>query len=201
MIVGGGKPKVVVDQYNRLAVQRSPRLAKAINNCQPASSNNAGEWRGLFDFNPDEDRYGTRAAEVLEAGIFTTDCQPVQTLQRNHEYLIRVKVQYLEDMPAGIVAYTIKDPVGTILCGTNTLFQKVDMGMMSQYAVVIITFRQRILLNPGEYLLCVGVAGNEGGEYVVYDRRFDYLPFQVVSSEPRVGLFDVDSVIEWIRAN
>ena len=41
----------------------------------------------------------------------------------------------------------------------------------------------------------------EGGEYVVYDRRFDYLPFQVVSDERCVGLFDVESIIEWARGN
>ena len=75
------------------------------------------------------------------------------------------------------------------------------MGLMGKNDVVVVSFRQRIRLNAGEYLLCLGVTTNEGGEYVVYDRRFDYLPFQVVSDERCVGLFDVDSIIEWARGN
>jgi teichoic acid transport system ATP-binding protein len=200
-----GSPKFVIDRYNRLMSQRGGVIGEAAINgklaiSQQSSSKNV-EWHGLFRINPNEDRYGTKKAEILEAGVFTTDHQPAQALQQNHEYLIKVKVQHHENMPAGIVAYTIKDPKGTILCGTNTLIQRIEMGLMGNKDVVVVTFRQRVRLNPGEYLLCIGVAGYEGVEYVVYDRRFDYLPFQVVSDEPRVGLFDVESVIEWARGN
>jgi len=198
-----GRPKMVVDEYNKIATQKKVHLARVEDHANPESSsplpNKLVEWQGLFDINPGEDRYGTRKAEILEAGIFTTDRQPVQTLQRNREYLIVVKVRYHEEMPAGIVAYSIKDPQGMILCGTNTHFQNIELGMMSQYEVAVVTFRQRMMLNSGEYLLCLGVAAHEDGEYIVYDRRFDYMPFQVVSREPRVGLFDAESVVEWVR--
>ena len=205
MLAREGSPKSVIDQYNRLMSQRGGTVGEVANNAKRGlsqlSRSKRIEWHGLFCINPNEDRYGTKKAEILEAGIFTVGHQPAQTLQQNQEYLIKVKVQHHDDMAAGIVAYTIKDPKGTILCGTNTLIQRIDMGVMGKNDVVVVTFRQRLRLNSGEYLLCVGVAAYEGGEYVVYDRRFDYLPFQVVSDEICVGLFDVESVIEWARGN
>ncbi|MBI4525722.1 MAG: ABC transporter ATP-binding protein [Deltaproteobacteria bacterium] len=205
LLIVEGAPKTAVDEYNRLIVLRRGLDAETgldgnNSSTQPPPSKEI-EWRGLFRVNPNEDRYGTKKAEILEAGIFTLEHKPVQILQRNQKYLIKVKVRHHEDMPAAIVAYTIKDPKGTILCGTNTLFQNIDMGRMGKDDVIVVTFRQPIRLNPGDYLLCIGSASYEEGEYVVYDRRYDYMPFQVVSNEPRVGLFDVESVIEWIQGN
>ena len=53
----------------------------------------------------------------------------------------------------------------------------------------------KILVN----LLSVGAAAYEGEEYVVYDRRFDYMAIQILSDKRSVGLFDVESKIEWER--
>ena len=201
--VGDGTPKDMVDQYNRLMSQRG-----SFTSTRPGNRDSEGiklspsreiEWGGLFQVNPNEDRYGSRKAEILEAGIFTLDNMAVQKLERNREYLTKLKVRYNQAMPAAIVAYTIKDTNGVILCGTNTLFQNIDMGWMGKGDVVVVTFKQVMRLNPGNFLLCVGSANYEDSEYVVYDRRFDYLSFEVVSSQQRVGIFDSDCEIEWAR--
>jgi len=34
---------------------------------------------------------------------------------------------------------------------------------------------------------------------MIYDRRFDYLPFQIIGKAPRIGVFDPESVVEWER--
>jgi teichoic acid transport system ATP-binding protein len=202
--VGDGTPKDVIDQYNRLMNQRGASTNVRLEthevkvNLLPSSTEI--EWSGLFRVNPNEDRYGSKKAEILETGIFTSDNLAVQVLERSREYAIKIKVRHNEAMPAAIVAYTIKDPKGVILCGTNTLFQSIDMGWMERGEVAVVTFRQIMRLNPGSFLLCVGSANYEDGEYVVYDRRFDYLPFEVVSTQQRVGIFDSDAVIEWTRS-
>ena len=161
MLAGEGGPKSVIDRYNRLMSERDGVIGEAANNGKRALSqlSRSKKLSGMDSFAliPTKTGMGQKQAEVLEAGIFTTDNQPAQTLQQNQEYLIKVKVQYHEDMPAGIVAQTIKDPKGTVLCGTNTLFQRIDMGLMGKDDVVVVSFRQRIRLNAGEYLLCVGV--------------------------------------------
>jgi teichoic acid transport system ATP-binding protein len=192
-----------VNLYNRVATSndshqggQKPLLGKSTFD---SSSIGPNDWFQYFELNLSEDRYGSQKAEILEAGIFTLDNFPIQKLERNQEYLIKIKVRYNSTIPAAIVAYTIKDHRGVVLCGTNTLFQGVEMGIMKASDVIVVAFRQSIRLNPGKFILCVGCANYENGEYVVYDRRFDYLFFDVVSSEPRVGLVDLDSTIEWTR--
>jgi teichoic acid transport system ATP-binding protein len=202
-VIGNGTPKVVVDQYNKMITEGETKNDVPLGNravvVDPSSPSKHIEWNGLFNVNPNEDRYGTKKVEILEAGIFTISDLPAQILERNQEYFIKVKVRHNDQMPGPIVAYVIKDAKGTILCGTNTSYQDMDMGWMSAGDVIVVTFRQTLRLNPGEYMLCVGSAAYEEGEYVVYDRRYDYMSFRVFSDEPRAGIFDAESAIEWCR--
>ncbi len=197
-----GSPKVVVDQYNKLIVSKqgpdAPQISVAgiVGNSILSKQQ---DWQGLFRLNANEDRYGPRTAEILEAGIFNVTGGPVQALQRNNEYVIKVKVRHNESMPAAVIAFSIKDSRGTVLCGTNTLYQNVDMGWMDAGDVVVVTFKQVMRLNAGQYLLSLGCGSFRNGEYVVYDRRYDYMSLDIVSVEPRVGLFDPESLIEWAR--
>jgi teichoic acid transport system ATP-binding protein len=203
IIVAEGGPKEVVDRYNRIIVTDDSQTSgeSKSRNEQSRESSGIGEivWTQYFKLNPYEDRYGSKKAEILEAGIFTPDNNPVQVIQRNQEYVIKIKARHNEAMPAAIVAYTIKDPRGIVLCGSNTLFQGVHMGWMNEADVVVVAFRQSIRLNPGKFFLCVGLANYENYKYVVYDRRFDYMSFEVVGTQQRVGLFDLDSTVEWAR--
>ena len=89
---------------------------------------------------------------------------PVQILERNQEYFIKVKVRHNEQMPVLIVAYLIKNTKGAVLCGTNTIYQNVDLGWMAEGNVIVVTFRQTLRLNPDDYLLCVGSAAYEDDE-------------------------------------
>lgn len=196
-------PKGVVARYNRMITtegRTSHSIGADIGQKLNKSPSNEMEWEGLFKVNPREDRYGSKTAEVLEAGLFTTDARPVQVLERNKEYLIMVKLRHNKSMPAAIVSFLLKDAKGTVLCGTNTLHQNIDMSWMESGDVIVVTFRQIIRLNPGDYWLCVGAAGYENGGYVVYDRRFDIMTFQVLSEHQRAGIFDSDSSVEWTRS-
>jgi teichoic acid transport system ATP-binding protein len=204
-LVAEGRPKPVIDEYNRLIAAKSIKAFVSRNGqndqpiLQPSSPIKEIEWQGLFKLNPNEDRYGSKRAEILEAGIFTPDHKPVQILERNQEYLIKVKVRHNDRMPAAITAFSIKDLKGTILCGTNTLYQEVKIGHLEKGEVIVVTFRHKIKINPGEYLLSVGAAIYENGDYVVYDRRFDYMAIRIIADQLRVGIFDPEAVIEWTQ--
>jgi ABC-type polysaccharide/polyol phosphate transport system ATPase subunit len=204
IVVAEGGPKEVVDRYNRVIVIDNSSQTSGQSKSrkeQSRESSGIGEivWAQYFKLNPYEDRYGSKKAEILEAGIFTLDNNPVQVTERNQEYVIKIKVRHNEAMPAAIVAYTIKDPRGIVLCGSNTLFHGVDMGRMNEGDVIVVAFKQSVRLNPGKFFLCVGLANYENDKYVVYDRRFDYMSFEVVGTQQRVGLFDLDSTVEWTR--
>lgn len=200
-LIREGVSKEIVDHYNRLASLKGELETPAVLTNRNASRrlrvSKEVEWSKLFRINPSETRYGSRKSEILEAGIFTPDGSAAQALERNKEYLIRVKLRHNEAMPAAIVSFVIKDPRGTVLCGTNTSFQNAAMEFMKGGDVAVLTFTQRIRLNPGEYLLSVGSQELAPDGYVVHDIRIDYLTFQVTGEERRHGYFDPDSIITW----
>jgi len=196
-----GTPKTAVDAYHRMISNSRPKSYASVANRADETRSVARaktiEWDGWFKVNPNEDRYGSLKAEILEAGIFDLEGAPIQVIERSHEFLIKIKLRHNESMMAAVAAYSIKDAKGLILCGTNTMFQNIEMGQVERGAVVLVVFRQIARLNAGAYLLSVGCGAWETGEYVVYDRRFDYMPLQIVEASQRVGLFDPESEIEW----
>ena len=196
-IHASGSPKDVVDEYNRLIVNcsgRSPDVGTATD--APLEIGREKQWEGMFQVNHNENRYGNGKAEIFEAGIFDVDGRPLQTLMQRDTYEFRLKIRFKDTIHEPIFAYTIKDVKGLDISGTNTLYQNVETGTVNDGDVFLATFKTKILLNSGGYLLSVGCAGLENGGYVVYERRYDYMAFDVVSDRAAVGLVDLDSEIE-----
>jgi teichoic acid transport system ATP-binding protein len=204
-----GAAKEVVDTYNRLLVEQVGKPAKKEVGDSPDkrtedNSSEACETRLLkhmksseqeFQLNPDENRYGNGKASVDNVGIYNLAGKPRQILRHGERYLIAMQVSFSEIIENPIFAYTIKDVKGFDISGTNTFFHDIDTGTVKSGESFSITFEQKILLNAGPYLLSFGCAGFENGEYVVYDRRYDLITFEVVSDRPSVGIFDLDAQI------
>ncbi len=192
----------VVDEYNRLLVNcsKKDRKVKKIDRRKKAISGDKGtntrlEWEGMFKTNPQENRYGNGGATILEAGIFDLDGNGVQTMIKGKEYEFRMRVLFHKRVTNPILAYTIKDIKGFDITGTNTLFQTIDTGTFDPEDIVSVTFRHKMILGAGGYLLSFGCAGFENDNYVIFERRYDYMTFEVVSEKPNVGFLDLESVI------
>ena len=119
----------------------------------------------------------------------------MQTLIKGEWYNFRFKTRFNDTITNPIFAYTIKDVKGFDITGTNTLFQNIDTGIYHDGDVVLSEFKQQISLGQGGYLLSFGCAGHKNGEYIVYERRYDYLAFDVISKQGNVGFFDLNSEI------
>ena len=198
-LVRSGKAKEVVDLYNRMLVEESSGEDEE----QPGSGQGmAGKLLAhqkasehSFTFNPDENRYGNGRAEIVRVGIFDQEGKAHQTLRHGQVYDIVIEARANTKLENPILAFTIKDVQGFDLCGTNTFFHNMETGRVQPGEVVRATFRQRILLNAGSYLLSFGCAAFEQGEYVVYDRRYDLMSFEVIAERQSVGFFDLDSTV------
>ena len=59
-----------------------------------------------------------------------------------------------------------------------------------------ITFKQRMTLQGGEYLLSFGLTGYEGSDFTVYHRLYDAVNITVVSDKDTVGYYDMESKVE-----
>ena len=58
-----------------------------------------------------------------------------------------------------------------------------------------ITFRQRMTLQGGEYLISLGVTGYRGDTFQVYHRLYDVINVTVVSDKNTVGFYDMESEV------
>ena len=74
--------------------------------------------------NPELLEYGTNAAKIVE--YYITDDKGIHTTAviKGQEFTIHMKVDFAEDVPAPIFAFTIKNIKGTEITGTNTMVEK-----------------------------------------------------------------------------
>jgi teichoic acid transport system ATP-binding protein len=200
-----GSAKEVADEYNRMQFKASCKiannssLAKGSDLTATIGVDQGQEWRGLFLVNPKENRYGNGLAKIVGAGIFSLDDKPVQSLWKGQDYDFRMKVMFNAKIEDPVFAYTIKDIKGFDISGTNTMFQKIDTGKFKANDQVLVSFRQNMILSAGSYLISFGCAGYENGEYVIYERRYDYMVFEVLSDRANVGFLDLESKITMQR--
>lgn len=148
-----------------------------------------------YQINPNENRYGNGKAEIIDIGIEALDKESQHSFLHGNRYRFWFKTLFHEELHDPITAFTIKDVKGFDLTGTNTLFKNKSIGKVVQGDIILTEFEHKMLLNPGGYLLSFGCAGFEDGEYVVYDRRYDVITFDVISDKSSVGFFDLNSSI------
>ena len=106
-----------------------------------------------------------------------------------------MKVKINEDIDAPIFACSVKNVRGVEITGTNTLVSKSFDGSVKKGEEIEISFKQKMMLQGGEYLISLGCTGFEKGEFTVYHRLYDILSINVISDSDTVGFFDSDSKI------
>lgn len=198
-----GTPQEVIDRYNKLILDYShaDRHNEPVY-CELEQHGAAAarrKERDPFHLNPEENRYGNGKATIEHVGLYTHDGQPAQALKQMEEYEIRIRIVFHEQINNPVVAYIIKDVKGMDITGTNTLYHHIETGTCEAGQWLTVSFFQRMLLSGGGYLLSVGCAGYDRGEYVVYERRYDVLPFEVAARIPCVGVVDLDATITLSR--
>ena len=94
-----------------------------------------------------------------------------------------------------IVSYTLKTLKGVDITGTNTMFEKMNIGRLNPGDERVITFKQNMSLQGGQYLLSFGSTRYEGDEFCVSHRLYDVINLSVVSQQNTVGFYDMDSEV------
>ena len=92
--------------------------------------------------------------------------------------------------------HTIKNKYGVEITGTNTMFEKAFLDPVGKGEVKTVSFRQKVDLQGGEYLLSLGVTGYEEENFTVYHRLYDVMNMTVVSDKNTVGYYDMNSSIQ-----
>jgi ABC-type polysaccharide/polyol phosphate transport system ATPase subunit len=189
-LVATGSPKYVVDCYRH-------RLGEADGAHQYVTHRKTGDWTGLFNLNGLETRYGNRAHEITEAGIFTTANRPTQTLHHGEICSIRIRLTHRRKPSRSFVSFVIKDIKGQPLMGSTSEWESAPPPATPLDDGSEAVFQFPMLLNSGSYLLSVGIQSRTAlGEIVANDHRTDYLIFEVIGHD-RHGIFCAPLECQW----
>ncbi|MCI8669070.1 MAG: ABC transporter ATP-binding protein [Lachnospiraceae bacterium] len=151
------------------------------------------KWQDYMLVNPNSQIYGDERAEIIDFGIFDENGEITNTIYKFKEFSVRMKIRFNETIENPIFAFSIKDIKGTELTGTNTIIEKTDTGVIRQGEEAEIEFRQKMILQGGQYLLLLGCTGFERDNLVVYNRLYDICCINVIADKTTVGYFDLDS--------
>ncbi len=152
-------------------------------------------WKTGLTLNEQKLKYGDGLAEIADVGLFDHNGELTSLILKGKPFTLKMKVRFAEEVTAPIFAFTIKDSKGTELTGTNTLIEDCQVETAKAGEEYVISFRQNMSLQGGEYLLSLGCTGFEGGEFVVHDRLYDVVNITVISNKNTVGVYDMNSKV------
>lgn len=205
--LGEGSPKEMIDIYKQVLVgQYEPNFDAHDELLDDEQIKDAAKKASKDGKSDSEEGYKANDVEALEYGskkaviteYFLTDEHGKRSnaIIKGTEFTIHMRVEFTEDVEAPIFAFTFKNVKGTEITGTNTMFEKAFLESCKKGDIKEITFRQKMSLQGGEYLMSFGVTGYEGDQFTVYHRLYDVLNATVVSDKNTVGYYDMDSIVE-----
>lgn len=159
----------------------------------------SGLMKDKLTINPSRTEYGDGRAEIYDLGLFDQHGNLTNLLLKGEYFTIKEKIRFRASIQAPIFTYTIKDRKGTDLTGTNTMFEGADIRPVKAGEEYEVSFRQKMTLQGGEYLLSMSCTGFEMGEHTVYHRLYDIASITVISNKNTVGVYDMESQVEAVK--
>ena len=187
-LLGEGSPKEMIDAFKRVLVGQYEENGE--NGQEGSAKSKMGD-----SINPDAQEYGTRQAEIVECYVTDENGVRSSAVIKGTEFTIHMKVKVNDHIPAPIFAVSFKDARGTEITGTNTMAERAFLDSVEPGQMKEITFKQKMSLQGGDYLLSLGLTGYNKDVFEVYHRLYDVLNISVVSDKNTVGYYDMDSKI------
>ena len=189
-----GEPKEIVDLYKKVLVS-DPGSDIDTETLVNDKKNDTTDYKSNMNVNSQLQDYGDGSANIIDYGIIDSDGMVTNTLLKNRDFSIVMKVRFDRKINNPIFAFTIRDIKGTDITGTNTMYEKIDTKTVNNGDVIEVRFTQKMILQGGEYLISLGCTGYEEGEFKVYNRLYDVFNITVIADKTTAGFFDMDSKV------
>ena len=204
--VAQGEAGKMVDLYKKILANQTDELAEAlIEQKKEVLGLPVGEvhtdksMKERMNLNPEVQEYGDGRASFEDFGTLDARGNVTNLLLKGEMFTIRERIRFHAPIEMPIFTYTLRDKKGTDITGTNTMFEGADIKPVKDGDVYTVSFRQKMNLQGGEYLLSMSCTGYENGEHVVYHRLYNVLSLTVISNKNTVGYYDMDSEVEAVR--
>ncbi|MBR4529062.1 MAG: ABC transporter ATP-binding protein [Lachnospiraceae bacterium] len=195
--LGEGTPKKMIDLYKQVLVGQEPVQGTGEKSLLDDEEIREAARRAVDGGDTGEElQYGDGSARIASVALLDDRGRKTHAIIKGSECTITMEVEILRDIAKPIFAFTVKNALGIEITGTNTMIEKAFLDGVKAGEKKKISFRQRIDLQGGDYLLSFGVTGFEGDDFTVYERRYDALSMTVVSDRNTVGYYDMNSRIE-----
>ena len=192
--VAQGEAGKMVDLYKKILANQTDELAEAlIEQKKEALGLPVGEvhtdksMKERMNLNPEVQEYGDGRASFEDFGTLDARGNVTNLLLKGEMFTIRERIRFHAPIEMPIFTYTLRDKKGTDITGTNTMFEGADIKPVKDGDVYTVSFRQKMNLQGGEYLLSMSCTGYENGEHVVYHRLYNVLSLTVISNKNTVG--------------
>lgn len=193
-MIGDGTPKEIIDLYKKVISCQMVEDAKYRSEKQ--SENDVQKkttWKKSLICNPDVNEYGNRKAEIVDFAILDREGRITNTVAKGEICSIKLRVIFHMPLEDPVVAITIKNKQGTDITGTNTDLENCRFGPVNAGDCYIVTFKQRLTIQGGEYLLSFGCTEYKNDYLEVYHRLYDITNLVVISNVRKVGFYDMES--------
>lgn len=192
-----GSPKDMIDLYKKVLVNQFGGKEEAVTEeeLNKEESQQEGAWKDYLMQNPNVSDYGEKAAEIVDYAIVDNRGLITNNIQKGMDFTVKMKVHFHQDIDEPIFAFTIKDLQGTDVTGTNTMYEKINMGTVEKGMDKVISFTQNMNLQGKNYLLSLGCVGFRENEFAVYHRLYDVCNINVISDKNTVGFYDMNSQV------
>lgn len=190
-----GTPKEMIGLYKKLVVKQEDDNRNAFTKVSHIGDADASAWKNHFTINPKLDEYGTGEAEIIDFAIVDEEGELTNSIDKGTRFTIKSKVRFDAKIEDPIFTYSFKNIKGVAITGTNTMFEKVNVGTVNPGDVFVAEFSQNMSLQGGEYLLSISCTGFKNGEFHAYHRLYDVCNVVVVSTKNTVGFYDMNSSV------
>ncbi len=194
-----GKPNDIIDLYKKVLVGHEEQLDNPEDDIQNKSNGDLNDktklWKEHISINPKLSEYGDKDAEIIDFAIVDDSEKISNIISKGSYFNIKMKVRFNKSVDMPIFAYTIRDIRGTDITGTNTMYEKITIENCEPGDIKIITFKQKMNLQGGEYLLSLGCTTYREDDFFVFHRLYDVCSMTVISTQNTVGFYDMESEV------
>ena len=203
--------RVLVNQHEQPVVEQKAEETAENAEQNPGQEQNNGEGKTTqsvskikgagslekmkLNLNPKVLEYGSKLADIEDFSIKDDNGMITHVIEKGQEFSVRMKIRFYADISEPIFAFTIKDLKGTELTGTNTMYENTPLKPQKKGDVREVVFTQKMPLEAGEYMLCLGCTGYHKGEFTVFHRLYDVCNMTVITDKKAVGYFDMFSKV------
>ncbi len=203
--VAEGTPKDMIDIYKKILVGQEPVLSSKVDladafntdgadGSQPEQAG-ATNWKSNYQLNPNVNEYGDGRARIVDFAVIDDNGNYTNAIMKGSTFTVKSKVHFNTDIENPIFTLTFKTLKGIDVTGTNTMYEKCDVGLCKEGSEYVATFTQNMDMQGGEYLMSISCTGYDGVDFVAYHRLYDVMNITVVSTKNTVGYYDMNSKV------